>query len=449
MNEASIRDFLQALKRVTRQVGLYPPGHPLTAEALVAAEDSVRQLTSTESEVVITLAEDAFYLNRVLLPHTSLEYNGLLRSMQARGIETITVISPVSGGDLFDLAAFIAAVSDDLPADGTIRLNESGLSLFDQGRSPLSRLRRSYVGSLDTLRVVNDSMAAEGAFELNSVVEAVEGLLESSLDQSGAALLLSTVKSHDEYTFYHSVNVCILSLALGRLVGLADDDLVPIGVGAALHDIGKVAVPTSTLNYPGRLSVEQWQEVELHPQEGSQAILAAGGTAGRVAAVIALEHHSRFDGMGYPVVTRNRRPHPFSRLVSVVDTYDAITTRRVYRRAETPNRALNALLDGAGSAYDPDMVRLFIEMMGVYPPGSVLRMSNGETIMVVGMDGGEMQAVMVRDREGVPLEEPEPVSVVEDDVVDQLPASQAGIDPASVLEHLAHRQDQVESDVPA
>ncbi len=437
--EFEVRQFLKALRRVTKQVELYPQGHPQTQAAITIAEDAAEELTGPAGEVVITLYEDAFYLNRALLPHTSLEYHSLFLQMQERGVESLTLLSPVSGPDVFDLGSFVAGMSDDLPADGTIRLNERALATADLEISNLMKLRSSYSGAVDALRSVASAMSGDGGFELNSVAKAVENLLEYSLTNSGAALLLSTVKSHDEYTFFHSVNTCIMALAMGRLIGLDRIELLPIGVGSLLHDIGKVAVSASVLQHPGRLDPEQWAEVKLHPQEGAQAILAAAGPGHEIAAAIAFEHHSRFDGKGYPAIFGGERPHPFSRLVSVADTYDAVTTRRSYRRAETPNRALNVLLNGAGKAYDPDMVRAFIKMMGVYPPGSLLQLHTGEVVMVTHHEelAGELQGVVVKGRDGRLVSEPEPFPFVPEDIVDQLLPDRAGVDPASLLERVA------------
>ena len=337
--ERQVAAFLGALRRLSRQVGLYPEGHPATQEAVELLGEAATEFLADEAEVALTIHQDAFFRNRIVVPHASLEYRGLLQDLERRGVDSITLVPPISNADLFDLAAFIGGSSDDLPADGTIVLNEPMAVDPELETTPASRLRGSYGDALDAVRHASAAMVVRGSFELGSVVDAVEGLFEHTMAHPGAALLLSTVKSHDEYTFFHSVNVCILSLAVGQMVGVDRDVLIPAGVGAVLHDIGKVAVSPATLNYPGRLSEEQWKEITIHPQEGALAILAAGGEGSEIAANVAFEHHARFDGAGYPRVTRVRRPHVYSRLVQVVDTYDAITSRRSYRRAESPSRA--------------------------------------------------------------------------------------------------------------
>ncbi len=439
MSEQAIGNFLKALRRVTRQVGLYPEGHPLTAEAVTGAQLTAADVTGKDGEAIVVIAQDSFYLDRVLLPHVSLEHNGLLRELQDRGVDSITLLAPVAPGDLFDLAAFVAGTSDDLPAEGTIRLNEQRFTEPEFDDSPHADLRRSYAGGLDSLRTVSRSMASEGAFELSPVIHAVEGLLDNTVSNTSAALLLSTVKSHDEYTFYHSINTCILTLAMGRLLELDREKLLLIGVGAVLHDIGKAAVPPAILNHPGRLDRTQWGEMKIHPQEGAQAILAAGGAGHEIAAMVALEHHARYDGSGYPHLDTDRRPHVFSSMVTVTDVYDAITTHRPYRRAYTPNHALHVLLDKAGSEYHPDMVRGFIRMLGVYPPGSLLRLADGALAVTTrhpGLSAQEVSAVLVRDAAGHSVA-PQPLTLRPDQVIAQESAQAAGIDPASLLDDTA------------
>ncbi|MDP8959518.1 MAG: HD-GYP domain-containing protein [Actinomycetota bacterium] len=441
MKETPARDFLAELRKAARHLTLYPQGHPIADEAVRGAARVSGALTRAGGgEAVVSIFDDAFYLGSQVLPHASLEFNGLLREMQSRGIESMTLLAPVSAADVADLAAFVAGASGDLPAGGSVRLNERPLSPPELGATDsMSGVRRSYARSLDIMRAIAAATRTGQDFDLSGVSWAVEGLVEQALSQPSASLLLSTVKSHDEYTFYHSVNVCILSLTLGRLTGLEDHHLQPLGVGSLLHDIGKVAVPAATLQHPGRLDHHQWMEVKLHPQDGAETIMAAAGPDQEVASVIAFEHHARFDGSGYPKVSGRKRLHFFSRLVGIADSYDAITTRRSYRRAETPHRALDVLLRGAGSHYDPDLVRAFVHMMGVYPPGSLLQLDSGDVVMVTHDQDGDPRrpaTVLVRSASGE-MVEPEPYSLEGREVAEQLLPQQVGIEPAALLEQVS------------
>lgn len=432
-------DLLSAVRSLVRQYPLYPEGHP-AADQLVDGTVEVAETlisASVEGEVVLSLLGDSIFVGPSVLAVESLEFNGLLRQLQACGIDSISFRAPVARGDVADLASFVIGVSGDYPAEGTIRLNERPYTADDvDDRGPMAGLRRSYARSLDVLRGLTFASQAGESFDLGGATWAVEQLLEQSLEHPAASLLLATVRSHDEYTFYHSVNVAILSLALARLTEVPEDQLTVLGVAAMLHDIGKVGVPASTLQHPGRLDTSQWGQIKLHPQDGAQTILAAASSTQEIAAVVALEHHGRFDGSGYPKVGYRKELHFYSRLVATTDTYDAITTRRSYRRAETPNRALRVLLKGSGRMYDPDFTRAFIKMMGAYPPGSLLLLENGEVAMVTENpeNSDYPDAVLVRTPGGELVSDPEPLPLADREIIDQLTADAVGVDPATLLE---------------
>ncbi len=440
IREQAARATLRTIQALARQMSLYPTGHPSTGEALEDATSATELLALRESgEAVLTLLGDSIYLGRTLLPHASLELSGLLRTLQSRGIEAITLNSPIAGADVADLGAFIAGLSGDVPAEATVRLNESPYTRADLESESTAGVRRSYSRSLDVLRGMAAAIERDEQFDLSGAAWAVEQLVEQTISQPAASLLLSTMKSHDEYTFFHSINVCILSIALGRLIGLPPEQMTGLAMGALLHDIGKIRVAPSILQFPGRLDAAQWRQIKLHPQEGASAILAAAAPYQEIAATVAFEHHARFDGLGYPPAGKTHRDlHFYSRLVAASDTYDAITTRRSYRRAETPNRALHVILTGAGSLYDPDFARAFIEMVGVYPPGSLLQLSDGDVVMVTKANEGQElpDVVLLRPSGELLLDEPVEAVIGDRTVADQLLPSAVGVEPAALLERV-------------
>ena len=414
------------------------PGARLTGEALTAATESAEGLTSgAGGEVALSFLTDSFYLDRTLLAHASLESSALLRTMQAHGsVDHLLVAGcgrrrrrpgSVCRGPVRRCTGREHGAAQRI---ALLKIG-SGVGLVS------ARLRRSYSRSLDVLRGVAGALDTDEPIDLSVASWAVEQLVEQTISQPAASLLLSTMKSHDEYTFFHSVNVCILSIALGRISGLEGDQLKVLAIGALLHDIGKIRVDSSILQFPGRLDHDQWNQIKLHPQEGAASIMAAAAPGQEIAATVAFEHHARFDGSGYPSVTRREHDlHFFSRLVATTDTYDAITTRRSYRRAETPNQALGVLLKGSGTFYDPDFVRAFIDLVGIYPPGSLLLLDGGEIAMVTQtVDAGTPpDLVLVKTTDGTVLDDPEPLLASDRTILDQVVPGQVGIDPPTLLE---------------
>lgn len=428
MSELLARDFLRALFHAGQQMVRRAESDASLDDALAALEASAGALTHG-GEAILAVVGDAFYLDRSILANASTEYDFMLQAMKRRRIDTVTILPGARRTDLEDLAALIVGQSDDLPADGTVLLNERVVSPSDLDMRPLSTLRRTYAESLDTLRGVSRSRT----LHLGEVLDVVDEFLAGGAGDPGSSLLMATVHNHDEVTYYHSINVCLLSLALGRFAGLAHDQLRTLGLAAMLHDVGRVVVDEAALHRKGRLSNEDWTQVRLHPQEGAIAILAAAGPGQEVAAAVALEHHVRHDGGGYPDLD-GRGTHLYSRIVAVADTYEAVTAHRPYRAARTPNEALRLLLDGAGTVHDPDVVRLFIEMMGTYPPGSILRLAGGETVVVVPSEDGGRRGIVVREPDGTTSSGRRSISFAAGDVVAQLLRDEAGVDPGSVLE---------------
>lgn len=451
MSDQSVTPLMTALRRAASYARLYGPSHALTATACAEAADSANGLTRSDGETIITVRDDSLFLDRRLLATTSLEFNGLLKAVQAADIDSIAFSGTVDPTDIAALVAVIGGLSDSYEGGGSISINSRMIEAADMAPSATSALRRSYTTSLDLLRHVGSTVRAGERLDLDATSATVSDLLAQALSQPTAALLLASVKSHHEYTYYHSVNTCILSLSLGRLAGVSDDDLLLLGMGALLHDIGKIEVSTGVLSHPGRLSPEQWAEIRRHPQVGAQAILEAAGSGQEVTATVAFEHHARFDGSGYPRLVYHEHTHDehgsppgpqhfFSRLVAVADTYDAMTTRRSYRRAEPPSRALHVLLSAAGTSYDPDFTLAFMHMMGLYPPGSFLRLNDGRVVMVTdpAPDPDEAPTVaVVADIAGRRIETPEPLEIVRTDIAAQLSPNEVDVEPAEVLELLA------------
>lgn len=446
MTKPGAQALLEAVRNAVSHRKLYGPDHHLAVDAVEVMASAADDLVGTARRVVVSALDGTLYLDGRPLPGMSIGFDGLIGVLADKDVESLTFEAPVSVEDCTALTAYLCGQGDGPGAHRSIAINEDQLI---HAPSEHSRVDVAYTTSLEALRAVGVSLHKGTGIELTRATSAVRTLLDELISEPGAAFLLTTVKSHHEYTFYHSINTSILALALGRLVGLDDDDLVVLGLGAMLHDIGKIGVSASILRNPGQLSPSDWAEIERHPQLGAEAILAATRPGQEAAAVVAFEHHARFDGRGYPVAARPLGDHDgrsglhfFSRLVSVVDTYDAITTRRSYRRAETPTRALSTLLHGAGTSHDPDFVHAFIRMMGIYPPGTLLRMADGQVVMVShpsDKPDAPPYGVIVADTWGNESPELEPVRISLDEVQDQLAAERIGLDPTRILERITER----------
>lgn len=201
--------------------------------------------------------------------------------------------------------------------------------------------------------------------KIKESVVAVNKMVDCILDNREALSELISIKSHDYYTYTHSVNVAALSVGLGIAAGLKRADLESLGIGTMLHDLGKSAIPLDILNKPGKLSDEEFSIMKTHVIE-SEKILRAQKEIPEAALVAAVQHHEKISGKGYPYGLAGSEVTQFGRIAAIADCYDAMTTERCYKPALTPFHSLSIIVKETGNEghFDPDFVAIFIKMLG-------------------------------------------------------------------------------------
>jgi HD-GYP domain-containing protein (c-di-GMP phosphodiesterase class II) len=215
----------------------------------------------------------------------------------------------------------------------------------------------------------------------------VTDLAQRVVDSADALVWLTHLKSRDEYTATHCVNVCVLALTVGRFLGLKPNALFPLGLGALLHDLGKLRVPQEILNKPGRLTEEEFQLMKAHPELG-HLMLRDSEKLPPESLDIVLHHHERLDGRGYPHGLSGFAIDRLTKIVSIVDVYDAITSDRAYHDAISPASALKNMYSWAPNNFEPELIEGFIRCIGIYPTGSLVRLNSGEIGVIIASNEG-------------------------------------------------------------
>jgi HD-GYP domain-containing protein (c-di-GMP phosphodiesterase class II) len=210
----------------------------------------------------------------------------------------------------------------------------------------------------------------------------VSELAENVVTNPTALVWLTQLKNKDQYTSLHSLNVCVLSLFFGRSMNLPMDQLHTLGLGALLHDVGKLKVPSEVLNKPGRLTTEEFGVMKKHTVFGYD-LMKNQDVLHKEALDIIIQHHERLNGSGYPHNLEHGQISHFSKLVSIVDVYDAITSNRVYHKETTPFNALNDIYKHREKEFDSHLVEQFIKCLGIYPIGSLVELNTGQVGVVV------------------------------------------------------------------
>lgn len=211
----------------------------------------------------------------------------------------------------------------------------------------------------------------------------VMGSLIDELKQNRAALnLLGSVCGFDNYVFAHSFQVTLYTVTVAIRMGFNEKELMEIGLGAILHDIGKMMVPHEILTKPGRLKPEEYTEMKKHTEYGFE-ILRRQDDLSLLTAHCAFQHHERCDGTGYPRKLKDQEIHPYAKIIAICDVYDALTSNRVYRNAMLPHEAMEILYGGVGSFFPKDIVEAFKKTVALYPLGMSVTLNTGEQGVVV------------------------------------------------------------------
>ncbi len=251
--------------------------------------------------------------------------------------------------------------------------------------------------------VVNDMFTAfrsGNMFNTDDVRETVSSCVDNIIVNPDSMLWLSMIKNKDEYTAEHSLNVALLSVALGVAEGLPAQDLQDLGVSAMLHDVGKVKIPNEILQKEGHLDQNEFEVMKMHTVHGKKLLLRQSGLPD-AAVDIALSHHEKLDGTGYPRgLSADQIPY-LVRIVAIADAYDAMTSGRVYCDAKSPAEALKLLLKSKDAHHDGDLLNKFIECVGVYPIGSIVELTTGESgIIIPSQSNSKLQPIVLVARGG-------------------------------------------------
>jgi putative nucleotidyltransferase with HDIG domain len=217
--------------------------------------------------------------------------------------------------------------------------------------------------------------------QVRHLVPAVDKVIDSILQSPGALVCLCRIRHGDTYTFEHSISTCALLATFGLHLSLAPDVVRDLAIGGLLHDVGKMRVPDHVLNKPGKLSSREYEIMKQHVPLGLEILQDSPGITDAVLEIVGA-HHERLDGSGYPKGKDAKGLSTFGRMAAIVDVYDALTAERVYKRASEPVDALTLLFEDSSSHFDPELVQHFIQAIGIYPAGTLVRLTSGRLAVV-------------------------------------------------------------------
>lgn len=262
-------------------------------------------------------------------------------------------------------------------------------------REELASARQIHVEANQTIQGIMSDIRLGKHSEMENIEPAIQGIVDSIFRNSGALIQLGGIRTKDQYTFAHSVNVCALLTAFSRTLKLGNDITRKIGIGGMLHDIGKMSVPDAILNKPGRLTEGEFDEMREHVQYGLDTLSEVSWIP-PIALQVTAQHHERYDGTGYPASLKGSQISQFGQMAAIVDVYDAISSVRIYHQAMDPVLAIRKIQEWSEQYFNTELVSHFVRSVGIFPLGTLVRLESGLLAIVIEHSAANLLCPAVR-----------------------------------------------------
>jgi HD-GYP domain-containing protein (c-di-GMP phosphodiesterase class II) len=285
----------------------------------------------------------------------------------------------------------VSSIEIEDPRELLLKEDTGGTGSSGQGETdPKAKHKASsksaYNKAGNALGSFSQSARDGGTLNFKHAKRAIQNIVDLMMKDESTLLGLTNMRCHDQYTHNHSVNVALLSMALGNRAGYPKVDLADLGMAALFHDVGKCAISLDILNKPGEFTKEEWDIMRTHPTEGVLTLIELRGLANVPArmAAASFEHHMNYDFSGYPKLAIPWTQTLSSRIITIVDCYDAMTSSRVYRREPmSPSNVLKFMFGKSGQSFDPILLKLFVNCVGIVPIGSLVMLESDELAVVI------------------------------------------------------------------
>jgi len=438
-------EIVRRLAAAMRGAQLYAVGHPLVARSTAALADTLSLTLANTPSVTIGIVGDDLVVGDFPIPKAAETMGELMRRLKQAGIERIVIQRGVEADEIDRLVASVA--SGETGKDGAlgrlphVRVGRIEVEEKIEGVGDMATFRRLYSDASNVASDLWESAAIEGKPDADAARTLVDSLAQAVAQNRTALLALTALKNYDNYTFTHMVNVSILTMGQARGLGIEGGLLREFGLAALMHDIGKVKTPNDVLNKPGKLTDEEFDILKRHTVDGAE-ILKNTPEIPALGPVVAFEHHLRSDGTGYPTGTVRPQLNLATTLCGIADVYDAMRSQRVYQAAHPTDRILAVLQRNDGKQFDQRLVKRFVQLVGIYPAGNLVRLDTGEIAVVLkayAPDPYRPRVKVLTRANGQKLEHPYDVSLWDahegqpQSIQAPVDASEVGIDPLTYL----------------
>ena len=335
---------------------------------------------STLQKIAVTSLEPGMYVHELDIPWEDSPF--LFQGFKLESWEDVDAVTSCCREVTIDIQQSEKIKLPRLETDEKGFASTRRMQTKSSTANEIGKATKTYYQTSKLVRNMMDDIRLGKAIDTHAAKELVSDAVDSIIRTPDAMMMLTRIKNRDEYTAEHSLNVSVLTIAFGRALGFERERLEELGVCGLLHDMGKILTPDDVLLKEGRLSEQEFQIMKRHPTDGRDIIAGSGGNFPG-AMDVAHSHHERMDGHGYPRGLYEHQMTLWSKIVSVTDAFDAITSDRCYQNGRTNMDAFRILNQGRGKQFDPNLVIRFIGSIGIYPPGSIVKLNSEESGVVI------------------------------------------------------------------
>ena len=436
-------ELVRRLAAAIRATELYAPQHPLVQRSMSGLAAACNALLTDSNVLIVGFIGDDVVVNDARVTKGSASLTGFVRGLRDREIEKITFHRGVTAEEIHAFVAELAQKRSRMPlAD---RMASRGVKRIVVGKLAVEDVGDDQVGIEAAKRVYNTAVSqAESLWDQAKAgdrpdPETARKLIDSIaniVNQDRTSLMaLTALKKYDNYTFTHMVNVAALSMAQARALNLEGPLLREFGFAALMHDIGKVNTPLEVLNKPGKLTEAEFKVMKQHVVDGAH-ILRRTPEMPALAPIVAFEHHLKQDLSGYPENIGHRKLNLCTMIVSIADVFDALRSNRPYREGLATSRIRSIMSEQGNPAFNQVLLRRFVNLMGLFPIGTIVRLSTEEVGVVTAEhpeDPFRPQVKIIYDPKGELIESPFLVNTWERDARGEFPrAVVESVDPDSI-----------------
>jgi len=409
-------ELIRRLAAALRGTELYSPTHPLVQRGIDAFTSAATDRLESTPSVIIGFIGDEVVVDGVRLPRGTASLIGFARDLRDRGIEKVTLTRGLSRTEVGNLIAVFSdraspvPLSDRLIAKGVRNVTLGRIVVDDvsDDQAGIAAAQRVYGTAVETAETLWNAAKAGDQPDPGAARKIIDGLARLVTQDRTSLMALTALKKYDNYTFTHMVNVAALSMAQARALNLDGPLLREFGFAALMHDIGKVHTPLEVLNKPGKLLKDEFDVMKRHVVDGAH-ILRRTPEMPALAPIVAFEHHLKQDLSGYPENIGSRKLNLCTMIVSIADVFDALRSNRPYRQGLATVRIRTIMGEQGSPAFNQVLLKRFVNLMGLFPVGNLVRLSTGEMAVVTAehpTDPFRPQVKIIADASGAPLEAP-------------------------------------------